>query len=85
MPSSLTFQTDREIRYERRCQRKRIEQQNLDRTIRLQNRETYKNENVFNREEIKKEVTSVISVIKQTHRFAPRHFRNYSSYSSLRY
>lgn len=85
MSSSLTLQTDREIRYEQRCQKKKIEQQNLDRTIRFQNRETSRNENTIDMTELSNEVTTAISGITQKNRFSPRHFRNYSSYTSLRY
>jgi|AntAceMinimDraft_16_1070373.scaffolds.fasta_scaffold155693_1 hypothetical protein len=85
MSSSLTLQTDREIRYEQRCQKKKIEQQNLDRTIRFQNRETSRNENTIDMTELSNEVTTAISGIVQRNRFSPRHFRHCSSYTSLRY
>lgn len=38
MATSLNIMTDREIRYTQRCQRKRIEQQKIDRSIRLEKR-----------------------------------------------
>jgi hypothetical protein len=86
MTSCLTLQTEREIRYEQRCQRKKFEQQNIDRTIRFQNREKYRDDNSFDRNEITKEVSSAISsIVGQKNRFAPRHFRNYSSSTSLRF
>jgi len=85
MSSSLTLQTDREIRYEQRCQKKKIEQQNLDRTIRFQNRETSRNENTIDMTELSNEVTTAISGIVQRNRFSPRHFRHCSSYTSFRH
>ena len=86
MASSLTLQTEREIRYEQRCQKKKIEQQNIDRAIRFQNREKYRDDSSFDRNEITKEVSSAISTIAgQKNRFAPLHFRKYSSFTSLRF
>jgi hypothetical protein len=88
MTSGLTFQTERELRYEQRCKKKRIEQQNIDRTVRFQNREKYRDDSSFDRNEITKEVSSAISSIAgQKSRFATvhLHFRRYSSYSSLRF
>lgn len=38
MTTSLNIMTDREIRYTQRCQKKRIEQQKIDRSIRLEKR-----------------------------------------------
>ena len=38
MTTSLNIMTDREVRYTQRCQRKRIEQQKIDRSIRLEKR-----------------------------------------------
>lgn len=38
MASSLNTQTNREIRYIQRMERKRVEQQNIDRSIRAANR-----------------------------------------------
>lgn len=38
MTTSLNIMTDREVRYTQRCQRKRIEQQKIDRSIRVQKR-----------------------------------------------
>jgi len=86
MTSCLTLQTEREIRYEQRCQMKKFEQQNIDRTVRFQNRERYRDENSIDRSEITKEVSSAISSIAgQKNRFAPLHFRKYSSFTSLRF
>jgi MoxR-like ATPase len=78
MPSCLTLQTEREIRYEQRCQRKKFEQQTIDRTVRFQNREKYREENSIDRSEISTEVRSVISALAQQNRFAPRHYRRTS-------
>ena len=36
--SSLNTQTDREIRYEQRCQQKRVQQQNMERNFRAEKR-----------------------------------------------
>ena len=38
MPSALNIQSDRNIRYVQRMDRKRVEQQKIDRTIRFSNR-----------------------------------------------
>ena len=40
MTTSLNTITDRDIRYTQRCQRKRIEQQKIDRSIRVEKRNT---------------------------------------------
>lgn len=79
MTSCLTLQTEREIRYEQRCQRKKLEQQTIDRMVRFQNREKYRAENSIDRSEISNEVSSAISALAQQNRFAPRHYRRTSS------
>ena len=38
MPSGIIQQTNRVLRYEKRCQKKKIEQQNIQRAIRAQTR-----------------------------------------------
>lgn len=38
MPSGIILQTNRVLRYEQRCQKKKIEQQNIQRSIRAQTR-----------------------------------------------
>lgn len=79
MTSCLTLQTEREIRYEQHCQRKKFEQQTIDRMVRFQNREKYRDENSIDISEISNEVSSAISAIAQQNRFAPRHYRRTSS------
>lgn len=64
MTTSLTLQTEREIRYEQRCQKKRIEQQNLDRTKRFETRCVLSNET-------SNEVSSAISLLAQKKRNIP--------------
>ena len=64
MTTSLTLQTEREIRYEQRCQKKRIEQQNIDRTKRFQNRCGLSNETSY-------EVSNAISLLAQKKRNVP--------------
>lgn len=58
MTTGLTLQTERENRYEQRCHKKRIDQQNMDRTKRLENRCEL-------RTEIMREVRNEISVLAQ--------------------
>ena len=41
----LTLQTDREIRYEQKIQRRKVEQQRVDRINRLENREKIRDTN----------------------------------------
>ena len=38
MPSGIIQQTNRDVRYEQRCQNKKIDQQNIQRSIRAQAR-----------------------------------------------
>ena len=69
--SSLNTQTNREIRYEQRCQKKRIEYQTMERSMRAEKRT-----------EITNEVTSAISMITSTRRRIPtRNARNNVSFS----
>ena len=76
MTTSLTLQTEREIRYEQRCQKKRIEQQNMDRAKRFDNRCGLSRE-------ISREVSSEISLLSQKKRNDP--LRNSSTRSSYNY
>ena len=59
--SSLNTQTDREIRYEQRCQQKRVQQQNMDRNFRAEKR-------VNMLSDISNEVANEISLITNTRR-----------------
>ena len=76
MTTSLIIQTEREIRYERRCQKKRIEQQNIDRVKRFENRCGLSRET-------SREVSSEISLLSQKKRNNP--LRNSSTRSSYNY
>lgn len=76
MTTSLTLQTEREIRYEQRCQKKRIEQQNIDRNKRFENRCGLSRE-------ISSEVSNAISLLAQKKRNGP--LRNSSTHSSYNY
>jgi len=58
MANSLTLQTEREIRYEQRCQKKKNEQQTMDRTKRFENRCRLSNEASY-------EVSNAISLLAQ--------------------
>ena len=53
MPSALTTQTEREIRYEHRLHKKRVDQQTVDRSVRLSNRS-----NAIS-DEVSKEIVSI--------------------------
>jgi len=64
MTRSLTLQSDREFRYEQRCQKKRIEQQSVDRNKRFENRCGLSRE-------ISREVSNEISLLIQKKRTAP--------------
>lgn len=65
MTHGITLQTDREIRYEQRFQRRRIEQQNVDRTIRLEIRENNRNTDLGSIAEIADEVSNEIVRLTQ--------------------
>ena len=80
MGRGLTLQTDREIRFEQRCQRKKIEQQKVDRAIRLEIRETNREGAVGNNSEIANEVSSEISRLTQKRRnFTTPRYSNFVS------
>ena len=65
MAHGLRLQTDREIRFEQRCQRKKIEQQKIDRVIRLEIRETSRDDAFGNNSEMVDEVSSEIVRLTQ--------------------
>jgi|TARA_B110000967_G_scaffold70728_1_gene73193 histone H3/H4 len=65
MAHGLRLQTDREIRFEQRCQRKKIEQQKVDRVIRLEIRETSRDDAFGNNSEMVDEVSSEIVRLTQ--------------------
>jgi hypothetical protein len=69
MAPSLNTQTDREVRYEKRQHKKLINQQNVDRIVRLEKR----NEPVLRQinTEISDEVRKEISIVAQKRRDAP--------------
>ena len=80
MAHGLTVHTDREIRFEQRCQRKKIEQQKVDRAIRLEIRETNREGAVGNNSEIANEVSSEISRLTQKRRnFTTPRYSNFVS------
>ena len=80
MTHGITLQTDREIRYEQRFQRRRIEQQNVDRTIRLEIRENNKTTDLGSISEIADEVSNEIIRLTQK-RMSSRNNR-YSNFVS---
>jgi hypothetical protein len=69
MAPSLNTQTDREVRYEKRQHKKLINQQNMDRTMRLEKR----NEPVSRKvaKDISDEVRKEISIVAQKRRDVP--------------
>jgi hypothetical protein len=69
MAPSLNTQTDREVRYEKRQHKKLINQQNVDRIVRLEKR----NEPALRQinTEISDEVRKEISIVAQKRREAP--------------
>lgn len=83
MTKGLTLQTDREIRYEQRNQRKRIQQQNVDRAIRLENRTNGRSDSdVGNRNEIANEVSNEIIRLTQKRRVCNSRYSNFVSFFS---
>jgi hypothetical protein len=83
MTRSLTLQTEREIRYEQRCQRKKIEQQKLDRVNRIQNRENNRSNDIISKSEIVDEVSNEINTLIQKRK---RNITNrYSNFVSFFY
>jgi len=73
MPSGIILQTNRDIRYEQRCQKKKIEQQNIQRTIRAQTRGIMM-------QEISKEVSSNICSIANKKRINTRSMNSSASF-----
>lgn len=65
MSTGLTLQTDREIRYEQKIQRRKVEQQRVDRINRLQTRENNRITNVVDKSEIADEVSNEINLLAQ--------------------
>lgn len=83
MTKGLTLQTDREIRYEQRNQRKRIQQQNVDRVIRLENRANSQSDrDIGNRNEIANEVSNEIIRLTQKGRVCNSRYSNFVSFFS---
>jgi hypothetical protein len=81
MTRSLTLQTEREIRYEQRCQRKKIEQQKLDRVNRIQNRENNRSNDIISKSEIVDEVSNEINkLIQKRKRNITNRYSNFVSY-----
>jgi hypothetical protein len=81
MTRSLTLQTEREIRYEQRCQRKKIEQQKLDRVNRIQNRENNRSNDIISKSEIVDEVSNEINtLIQKRKRNITDRYSNFVSY-----
>lgn len=64
--SSLNIQSEREVRYEQKCQKRRIVQQNRDRSGRAEKRDALSNQ-------ISLDVANEISMITRTNRVLPRH------------
>jgi len=79
MAHGLRLQTDREIRFEQRCQRKKIEQQKVDRAIRLEIRETNRDDMVGNKSEIVYEVSSEIFRLTQKRRNVVNRYSSFVS------
>jgi Fic family protein len=69
MAHSLNTQTDREVRYEKRQHKKLINQQNMDRTMRLEKRNEPVSRQVA--KDISDEVRKEISIVAQKRRDAP--------------
>ena len=83
MTKGLTVQTGREIRYEQRAQRKRIQQQNVDRVIRLENRTNSRSDCEFgNRNDIANEVSNEIIRLTQKRRVCSSRYSNFVSFFS---
>ena len=80
MAHGLTVHTDREIRFEQRCQRKKIEQQKVDRAIRLEIRETSRNDAFGNKSEIVDEVSSEIVRLTQKRRKVTNRYSSFVSH-----
>ena len=79
MTHGITLQTDREIRFEQRCQRKKIEQQKKDRAIRLEIRETNRSNDFGNKSEIVNEVSNEIVRLTQKRRNVTNRYSSFVS------
>lgn len=82
MAHGLRLQTDREIRFEQRCQRKKIEQQKVDRAIRLEIRETSRDDAFGNKSEMVDEVSSEIVRLTQKRRKVTNRYSSFVSHFS---
>ena len=82
MTHGITLQTDREIRFEQRCQRKKIEQQKVDRAIRLEIRETNRSNDFGNKSEIVNEVSNEIVRLTQKRRNVTNRYSSFVSHFS---
>lgn len=80
MTHGITLQTDREIRFEQRCQRKKIEQQKKDRAIRLEIRETNRSNDFGNKSEIVNEVSNEIVRLTQKRRNVTNRYSSFVSH-----
>ncbi len=80
MAHGLRLQTDREIRFEQRCQRKKIEQQKVDRVIRLEIRETSRDDAFGNNSEMVDEVSSEIVRLTQKRRKVTNRYSSFVSH-----
>ena len=80
----LTLQTDREIRYEQKIQRRKVEQQRVDRINRLENREKIRDtNNILDKSEIADEVSNEINLLAQRRkRNATTRYSNFVSFFS---
>lgn len=81
MTTSLNTITDRDIRYTQRCQRKRIEQQKIDRIIRVEKRNTTSS-NVTQRNDISNAVSMEIASISEKRSLGTRSSNSGVSFSS---
>ncbi len=85
MSTALNTQTDREVRYVQRMEKKRVEQQNIDRAIRASNRNKDVSNDVSTRNNnISNEVSSEIRALSTKKRSVNTRINNsnvsYSSY-----
>ena len=73
MPSGIILQTTRDVRYEQRCQHKKVDQQNIQRTNRAQARGLMM-------PKISKEVSSEICSIANKKRMSTRSMKSSASF-----
>jgi hypothetical protein len=81
MTTSLNIMSDREIRYTQRCLKKKIQQQNIDRSIRLEKRNTTSS-NVTQRNDISNDVSMEIASISEKKSLGTRSSNSGVSFSS---